>query len=1172
MRETGGGGDQHRSRLVLRADAALLLPTWEFNLPRSTDLVHPHPVRWVWVLSMLCLAGATPVVAASEDKSDARVRAVLFDEQHAEESAGDVHRRALKMPVEPRFDYLRGWVLPSEDHLAFRLQVDFTPLHPALPDGSALARSGRTASGGEIISPALDLIAAAKSLNKLNRLREQAASAAARSIEDQIAQFAMLALIDMAEGDVETAAGRLDAMLALAPADVDPPQALRGPLLLCVHEAARRAKTSAAVVGPAYRITMSYREVRDPEAWHRQFSAAYARAEQTAASGVGPASAPQPASASPSTPWRAAVRPLARLRGAGAPRPEWKIESGKADRFVGHDEDFLYFPLPLRGNYDVECDLTGFNWRECQLLVAGKWVGPVYDHQSYDLGDIRGVEKRIKFAPPLSKTNDTIHYRTTVRAGVATTWFNGRKIHEEPLPAEHEPWLAIRSPSRNRSGVRNLRITGEPHIPEVLRLSDSPELAGWIPYFGDSIPRGMQDWSHSIGPDGRGEICGARRPEVPPGRYLESLLAYHRPMFEDGAMEYEFWHEPGRFAAHPALDRLCFLLEGDGVKLHWLTDGKYDRTGLPPDNAFDEPENCRGAGSLPLNSNAWNRVRLSVAADTASLELNGRLVYQRRLESTNQRTFGLFHFADQSELRVRDVTWKGRWATALPAREAQVLAVDETGFLDQRLPELSDAFFHDFVADGLPLNRFSLIKGDLQNHVLHEAQGLRVQRPAVEGYRNVTIAPGLTVSGDFDVTAEFEQLVTDAREPDTASTIMLLALAGNPTADECSVIRQRSLFRGNNREVVQCVRVTELKGQPRRQYFALQPMEAASGKLRLARRGDRVYYLFAENDSQQFRLLGEESFPRDDLALEGLRLVAQINGASGSVSVVWKNLSLRAEKLSGPAAQNGDSLLTRLNRERNALAKSFTHDFTRQKPDDALLNRWTDLRAWSARDGGLLIVAPGTDHWSSAGAALKKSMEGDFDISVAFDPQRLDTPAKGLGSSVYLQLELADKDDTQVSLVLNKTSEGDTEAVAQLRMPDGKGDYEYRPVGRASVRSASELRLARRGGELYCLVSSEGSPGAKVLARVEVGRGPVKSGGTRLLVHAGGAGRESRVLWKSIAVKAEAIEPLAAAPAVVAPRSASPKTTPPRPAPSRQAAPKPPSKSMLRSIFDFFSP
>jgi hypothetical protein len=849
-------------------------------------------------------AFAQRAAAQARPQSDRTAMAVIFDEQHAVESALDVHRQAMAMPTEQRFDFLRRWVLPGEDHLAFRLEVDFTPLHPALPDGSAPAREGRALSGSEIVSPALDLIAAAKSMNQLERLREQAALAGARSVEGQVARLALLALIDMAREDFESAAAQLDAVFALVPADVDPPPTLRGPFLLCVHAGARHVKTSAAVVGPAYQITIAYREVRDPEPWHRQFSAAYARAEQVAASGGEPASASKHAVSS--VPWLAAVRPLARRRGAGAPLPEWKIEPGKADNFASHDEDFLYFPLPLRGNYDVECDLTGFNWRESQLLVAGKWVGPVYDHQSYDLGDIRGVGKRIKFAPPLTKTNDTIRYRTAVRDGVATTWFNGRKIHEEPLPAEHEPWLAIRSPPRNRGGVRNLRITGEPHIPEMLRLSDSPELAGWIPYFGDSISRALQDWSHAVGPDSRGEIRGARRQELPQGCFQESLLAYHRPMFEDGEIEYEFWHEPGRFAAHPALDRLCFLMEHGGVKLHWLTDGKHDRTGLPPDNAVEEPANRRGAGPLPLKENAWNRVRLSVAANVASLDLNGQRVYERRLEATNQRTFGLFHFADRSELRVRDVTWKGRWATALPPPEAQVLAVDETGFLDQRMPLLGHAFFHDFSNEGLPLSRFSLLKGDPQHHVSQNAQGLRVQRPAVEGYCNVTIAPNLTVSGDFDVTAEFEQLVTDAREPNTASTIMLLAVADNPAADEGAVIRQRTLFRGSDREVVQCVRVTQLTGQQRRQYFALQPMEAVAGRLRLARRGDRIYYLFAENDSQQFRLLGDESFPRDNLALEGLRLVAQINGASGSVGVVWKSLSLRAEKLSGPAVQEGD--------------------------------------------------------------------------------------------------------------------------------------------------------------------------------------------------------------------------------------------------------------------------
>jgi hypothetical protein len=118
---------------------------------------------------------------------------------------------------------------------------------------------------------------------------------------------------------------------------------------------------------------------------------------------------------------------------------------------------------------------------------------------------------------------------------------------------------------------------------------------------------------------------------------------------------------------HPALGRLAFLLEPDGVKVHLLTDGAYERSGLTADNARDEPECRRGPTSLPLKPSAWNQLVLSVTGDKVTLELNGQPIYERLIEPLNQRSFGLFHYADQTQVRVRNVSYQGNWPQSLPA-------------------------------------------------------------------------------------------------------------------------------------------------------------------------------------------------------------------------------------------------------------------------------------------------------------------------------------------------------------------------------------------------------------------------------------------------------------------------------------------------------------------------
>ncbi len=137
-------------------------------------------------------------------------------------------------------------------------------------------------------------------------------------------------------------------------------------------------------------------------------------------------------------------------------------------------------------------------------------------------------------------------------------------------------------------------------------------------------------------------------------------------MVEDGRIAYEFYYEPGKVVVHPALDRLAFLIEPDGVKVHVLTDGAFERNGLAGGNTRDEPENRRGPASLPLKPNAWNNLILSVAGDKVTLELNGQAIYERSLEPANQRSFGLFHFADETQVRVRSVSYQGHWPRRLP--------------------------------------------------------------------------------------------------------------------------------------------------------------------------------------------------------------------------------------------------------------------------------------------------------------------------------------------------------------------------------------------------------------------------------------------------------------------------------------------------------------------------
>ena len=116
--------------------------------------------------------------------------------------------------------------------------------------------------------------------------------------------------------------------------------------------------------------------------------------------------------------------------------------------------------------------------------------------------------------------------------------------------------------ARGRSRSRATRS-----IPEKLNLSALPDLTGWLAdEYGESVTGDNPDW------DKRGEEIIGRLLERLPAAQQESVLRYHRPMLEDGEIGYEFYYDPGKAMVHPGLDRLAFLLEPDGVKVHRLTD------------------------------------------------------------------------------------------------------------------------------------------------------------------------------------------------------------------------------------------------------------------------------------------------------------------------------------------------------------------------------------------------------------------------------------------------------------------------------------------------------------------------------------------------------------------------------------------------------------------------
>src|SRR5262249_20825635 len=178
--------------------------------------------------------------------------------------------------------------------------------------------------------------------------------------------------------------------------------------------------------------------------------------------------------------WRPVTHASAASRGTGLPPAHWTAHDGELRHYAGHWEDCLYFAVPLHGTFTVTCELTSFGFREMRLSYGGLGVDLQEDLRSYELVHHTQNLGRRLLNPPLEPVGDWYTYRLSVQDGVYAVAVNGRKIHEERLPAQPDPWLVLRQFGPCTGGVRNLRIDGKPTVPEALELSRHADLTGWL--------------------------------------------------------------------------------------------------------------------------------------------------------------------------------------------------------------------------------------------------------------------------------------------------------------------------------------------------------------------------------------------------------------------------------------------------------------------------------------------------------------------------------------------------------------------------------------------------------------------------------------------------------------------------------------------------------------------
>ena len=1041
---------------------------------------------------------------------------------------------AHRSPQE-RWELLQEFVLPSKQPHTFRVVGRFLTTHPAgesqgfpheprqsLWKSTSANEPVRVDHGGVVVSPVLDLIETARELGRLAELEHAIKSRSAQTDDEHRNRLALLFLTALARDDIPAVTVAFDAFIAYAAQVPDERGAERWPEVLVLQQGLANLKTRAMVGEWA---TNEFTDIFDysPNAGldvmndHiRSLTGIYhgLRHNETA---------------SPLPNWIVDSFVDSSTRAQGRPIGCWQRRGNELHKLSGHESDWLTYRVPLRGNYQIECDYTTGAGTFGGFIVAGRWLEMDYHQSKLETGTYRKYGDVSEITPKLG-SGPWGRFRAVIEDRHLQTFFNGRLVHEERLPAEHNPWFTFRSWRRSHPTIKNFRITGTPTIPDEILLTSEADMPGWVPYYEHGFGANLGFWSAKADESGTVVVQGYPRFDVH-GAGLEKWLRYHRPMIEDGTIEYEFFYQKDLVGVHPALGRLAFLLEPDGVHTHWITDGRHETTGLDPFNVRFDPKHQRGPEELPLIEATWNRLQLTLEDQTVRLSLNGVFIFERPLEATNQREFGLFHYADRTEALVKNVVWRGDWPTTLPEDNLVDPVLAE---LDRTAEKLPNVWRHDFKNGAQP----GLFDFNGDATVIRQVDhGIVTTRTGEEDLHSLSAC--LELSGDFDVVVRFEDLKALRPDGSTKRSGVGLQVGVDSASQAGATIYRRTDWNGPRSALV----LTEKKSDGKTVHrYAHVIEESTSGRLRLARRGDRIYALYAEGDSPNFRLVGVESFSTAPLQVQGIRCLLQAGSPEVRTVVTWNELVIRAERIFGRPIEDQKKLAAELNERRDALAVE-TIDFTTSEPKNE--------RTIPLSDSSTVVTSPTED-----GVRWKMTSNGDqkgifpyeyrplgprtVDVELALDVHQITTP-DGFGNHTEVALELIlpfesnrpnetaasepiQPDPYKITCIVRQKSSGRRWLVARVVSRDIAGHRAYLPIRSVPVESPDRLRFVVDQGTLYFLYSESDSDEWNVLAKLKVNCNDFSAGIVVAYAYADTLYWTTDVTWKTLTIATKPAE------------------------------------------------
>ena len=588
---------------------------------------------------------------------------------------------AEALPAEARLRLLAAQALPLPHDPFWRGDWAFSPADP--PPGTTLpgvenpTEGRRVPTGGKLLSPILSLIDTAAELGRLDDLKAFAERIPVTSVDAAAHKAALLAILAARTGgDVAPHVEHLEEYLSGLTKESENWRSR--PVLIAARglaDAAVADPGNDAAKGAAARLAEGFAKTFQNNfggVWtvpKRQARAVLADLETEQPVGEGWVVAPD-------------VSLLKAVRGLPAAR--WtRADDGDAvaiNHWAGGERDRLFAVRPAApgpgGPLTVTAEPTVGWFKVIRVLSGG--LGAQLE-ATRDQASVRSLTEQ-RARPKLAKKIDGDRYR--LAQSVAPDRFaaeiDGKRIWETPLGTDQFdaplPFVALQARGDHGGSVRGLTMSGDATVPESVNLlpHDSPRIPDWwIDAYGDeNNDRTTAGWVR----DQHGLYSGGESIGAVGGMDGETLLVFPRPLAAAReTVRFEFLHQADGNAdgtqadmagVHIALGRMAFVLTDEGVRIHRITAGALDPAPLAADNLTEEPENRRGPESPDLSHGKWQTLELKVEGDTATLSLDGEAIYERPIAPANRRTFGLFRWAGDREVRVRNVTLTGDWQEA----------------------------------------------------------------------------------------------------------------------------------------------------------------------------------------------------------------------------------------------------------------------------------------------------------------------------------------------------------------------------------------------------------------------------------------------------------------------------------------------------------------------------